>query len=48
MSMALIFAQKVGYEIDSNQELIAQVNLNAHCNSYLYKIFIYNNKIKYN
>lgn len=27
MSMALIFAQKVGYEIDSNQELMAQVNL---------------------
>ncbi|XP_011695712.1 PREDICTED: solute carrier family 26 member 10-like isoform X4 [Wasmannia auropunctata] len=24
MSMALIFAQKVGYEVDSNQELIAQ------------------------
>lgn len=25
MSMALIFAQKEGYEVDSNQELIAQV-----------------------
>ena len=25
MSMALIFAQKLGYEVDSNQELMAQV-----------------------
>jgi len=25
MSMALIFAQKIGYEVDSNQELVAQV-----------------------
>lgn len=28
MSMALIFAQKLGYEVDSNQELMAQVKLN--------------------
>lgn len=27
MSMALIFAQKMGYEIDSNQELVAQVSI---------------------
>lgn len=33
--MALIFAQKGGYEVDSNQELVAQVN--AH--PYLYVIY---------
>lgn len=27
MSMALIFAQKLHYEVDSNQELLAQVSL---------------------
>lgn len=27
MSMALIFAQKLSYEVDSNQELMAQVNI---------------------
>ena len=27
MSMALIFAQKLNYEVDSNQELMAQVKL---------------------
>ena len=27
MSMALIFAQKLNYEIDSNQELFAQVKI---------------------
>jgi len=38
MSMALIFAQKEGYEVDSNQELIAQVYiifLNMY-NKYVY------------
>lgn len=30
MSMALIFAQQVGYEVDSNQELVAQVNHRGH------------------
>jgi len=32
MSMALIFAQKIGYEVDSNQELVAQVNLAGNIN----------------
>lgn len=43
MSMALIFAQKEGYEVDSNQELVAQVNLNVHPDIYIkYYIFKYN------
>lgn len=49
MSMALIFAQKLHYKVDSNQELLAQVNccpgfclheglFSGRCPNYLFEI----------
>lgn len=36
LSMALIFAQKLNYEVDANQELLAQVNF--HPETIIYKL----------